>query len=78
MARPKKLRLRFVEYIKRVGYSISKDEFLMSVDHKLNGDEFQDHITSLLRPQVEFEFAGAWIMFEISLLAGFLNFGTNR
>lgn len=57
---PQKIAIVFAEYIKRGGHSVSKDEFLRNVDEKLNDDEFQGDITSLLRPQVEFQFAAGW------------------
>jgi len=57
---PKKIAASFAEYIKRGGHSVSKDEYLKNVDSKLNDDEFQGDISSLLRRQVEFEFAAGW------------------
>lgn len=57
---PQKITTGFFEYIKRGGHSISKDEYLKNVNGKLNDDEFQGDIRSLLRPQVEFEFAAGW------------------
>lgn len=57
---PEKITTGFVEYIKRGGHSVLKDEFLRNVDEKLNDDEFQGDITSLLRPAVHFEFAAGW------------------
>ena len=57
---PNKITTGFAEYIKSGGHSISKDEFFRNVDSKLNDDEFRGDITSLLRRQVEFEFAAGW------------------
>lgn len=57
---PEKITTGFAEYIKRGGHSVSKDEYIKNVDGKLNDDEFQGDITSLLRRQVEFEFAAGW------------------
>jgi len=57
---PKKITTGFAEYIKRGGHSVSKDEYLKNVYEKLNDDEFQGDITSLLRSQVQFAFAAGW------------------
>lgn len=57
---PGKITTGFAEYLKRSGHSVSKDEYLRNVDDKLNDDEFQGDITSLLRPEVDFKFAGGW------------------
>lgn len=57
---PAKITTGFAEYVKRGGHSISKDEYLQNVEEKLNDDEFQGDITSLLRPQVGFGFSAGW------------------
>lgn len=57
---PGKITTGFAEYIKRGGHAISKDDYLRNVDDKLNDDEFQGDIASLLRPQVRFQFAEGW------------------
>jgi predicted nucleotidyltransferase component of viral defense system len=57
---PQRITNGFAEYVKRGGHSITKEDYLKNVDDKLNDGEFQGDITSLLRPEVEFEFASGW------------------
>ena len=65
---PEKIATGFAEYIKRGGHSVSKDEYLKNVDGKLNDDEFLGDITSLLRRQVEFEFAAGWDNIRVNVI----------
>lgn len=65
---PEKITTGFAEYIKRGGHSISKDDYLKNVDDKLNDDEFQGDLRSLLRPQVEFQFAAGWVNVRNSVI----------
>lgn len=57
---PEKITNGFAEYVKRGGHSITKGEYLKNVDGKLNEDEFQGDIVSLLRPEIQFRFAEGW------------------
>jgi predicted nucleotidyltransferase component of viral defense system len=58
----------FTEYIKRGGHEISKEDYLKNMEEKLNDDEFQGDIASLLRPQIEFEFDEAWKNVRVNII----------
>jgi predicted nucleotidyltransferase component of viral defense system len=58
----------FAEYIKRSGHSISKDDYLQNVEQKLEDNEFQGDIVSILRPQIAFDFLDGWKMVRTALI----------